>query len=241
MADQPATAPVEGATQPANLDQQFADLLTGIKNSDGEQKYNSVTDALSSVAPAQSHISNIEDENKTLRDQLEDLKQDLSTRRTVEDLLDSSSIGESQPQEPQAQGLDPNKLGDLVGQYVNQIEAKRTFETNAQKFISDLRVKFGDSSMDVLNQISADSGLSREELLELAAKKPLAARKLAGFTEKQLAPTRIGGSVNTSGFQSAPDTGDIPEFKSALIGASTQDLLAQWGRHRKLVEQKFGG
>lgn len=240
MADQPETNPVapEATEQPNNLDQQFADLLTGIKNSTGEQKYNSVEAALSSVAPAQTHISNIEDENKDLRGQLEDIRQDLATRKTVEELLQS---GTDYTQETQSQGIDPNQLGDLVGQYVNQIEAKKTFETNAEKFISDLRGKYGESSMDVLNQVSVDSGLSREELLELAAKKPLAARKLAGFDQKQTAPTRTTGSVNTAGFQSAPTNGEIPEFKTALIGATTQDLLAQWNRHRQIVEQKFGG
>ena len=238
MADQPITAPVEEATQPINLDQQFADLLTGIKNNSGEQKYNSVEDALNSVAPAQSHISSIEDENKTLRDQLEDIRQDLATRKTVEEIL---ATGTGDTPEPQAQGFDPNQLGDLVGKYVNQIETKRTFETNAEKFISDLRDKYGESSMDILNQVSVDSGLTREELLELAAKKPLAARKLAGFDSRQTTPTRTSGSINTAGFQSGASTDAIPEFKSALVGASTQDLLAQWNRHRQIVEQKFGG
>lgn len=238
MADQPITAPVEEATQPINLDQQFADLLTGIKNNSGEQKYNSVEDALNSVAPAQSHISSIEDENKTLRDQLEEIRQDLATRKTVEEIL---ATGTGDTPEPQAPGIDPNQLGDLVGRYVNQIETKKTFETNAEKFISDLRGKYGESSMDILNQISTDSGLTREELLELAAKKPLAARKLAGFDSRQSAPTRTSGSINTAGFQSGASTDAIPEFKSALVGASTQDLLAQWNRHRQIVEQKFGG
>ena len=67
-AEQPSTPEVNMSD---NLNSNpLADQLAGIKNESGVQKYSNVEAALASINPANQHILNLEEETKTLREEL---------------------------------------------------------------------------------------------------------------------------------------------------------------------------
>jgi hypothetical protein len=184
------------------------------------KKYSSVEDALKSVPHAQKHI-------QTLESELAAAREELTKRKTTEELLDEIKSG-IQPQITSAGSeFDQDKLLKLVDQTLEQKERQRAAKTNAETVASKFTDKYGQKAEEVYNTIARDSGLTVQQLNSLAASSPKIVLKLAGL-EGTSAPVagKPTSSVNTETLGNKQD----PNQLSARVkqGATTKDLVNAW-------------
>lgn len=97
----PESSPdTSGNQEPAFNNNQFSDLLSGIRNEQGQQKYSSVEEALKGGAHAQNFIKQLQEENASLKASLsksDELQSKYSEiEKTVQTLM-SQKNEESQP------------------------------------------------------------------------------------------------------------------------------------------------
>ena len=183
------------------------------------KKYKSAEDALKSVPHAQEHI-------KTLEEEMAQLKEELTRRKTAEELLDELKSGtQSTENTTQVQEFDQDRLMQLVNQTIEQKEQQSKAQQNAKTVANRFTEQYGAKAEDAYNQIAKDAGLTVEQLNNLAATSPNVVMKLAGFESK---PTTIGkpsSSINTQALNNTK-----PTELSARVpkGASTKDMLAAW-------------
>lgn len=184
------------------------------------KKYKSPEDALRSVPHAQEHIS-------TLEAELAQVKEELSKRKTAQELLDeikSEHQVEATPSQPE---VNQDTIEQLVQKKLEQNEMSKRAKANADSVANKFTAKFGDQAETAYNQIAKDSGMTVQQLNSLAASSPNAVLKMAGLMGAD-APvsTTARGSVNTEALNNAPKT----ETLSARVpkGASTKDLVTAW-------------
>jgi hypothetical protein len=213
------TPPDQGATdnqQPeVTIPTEVADFV-----GDGK-KYSSVEDALKSVPHAQKHI-------QTLESELAQLKEEVAKRRTAEELLDEIKSGiRTSEITPQPVGLDKNELAQVVNQTIEMREAQRTAKQNADSVVAKFKDKFGDTAEQAYVTLAKESGLSVQQLNNLAATSPSAVLRLAGLVNGEPAvAAKTTSSVNTEAFSGNKQT----EQRSARVkqGATTKDLVEAW-------------
>jgi len=191
------------------------------------RKYSSVEDALKSVPHAQKHI-------QTLESELAQAKEELTKRRSAEELLEEIRSELTTEHTTQAVAFDESKLVQLVDQTLSLKEKQRAAEHNAIKVADKFTSSFGDKAQEVYNALAKDSGMSVQELNALAAKSPNAVLKLAGLLKGGSIPSRSSGSVNTESFKSS----DASTLSARVPrGASTKDLVAAWRNAGEKIKQ----
>ena len=185
------------------------------------KKYSSVEDALKSVPHAQKHI-------QTLEAELAQLKEEVTKRKTAEELLDEIKSGiHTSEITPQPVGLDKNELAQVVNQTIEMREAQRTAKQNADSVVTKFKDKFGDTAEQAYVTLAKESGLSVQQLNNLAATSPSAVLRLAGLVSGEPAmAAKTTSSVNTEAFSNNKQT----EQRSARVkqGATTRDLVEAW-------------
>lgn len=196
------------------------------------KKYRSVEDALKSVPHAQEHISKLEQELATLREQV-------TKSKTAQELLDEIRRESASVNQPVAdKGFDVDAVAPLVDQIISQREAQVRQKENASKVVSEFTKVFGEKAEEQFIKLAADSGLSVQELNRLSATSPNAVLKLAGLTQsKENVQRHSGGDVNTERFQNNSN-----EPISARVGrdkSSTKDVVNAWRRAGEKVKQNL--
>lgn len=194
------------------------------------KKYASVEDALKSVPHAQKHIQTLEQELAQARDEL-------SKRRTAEELLSElkSSIPSGE-QTTRPVEFDASKVNDIVTQALEQREGQREAKKNVDTVISSFKDKFGDGAEQVFIELAKESGLSIPMLNRLAATSPTAVLKLAGIESKpSITNPSTNGSVNTQALNK--NVNDSTKSARVPRGASTKDLVAAWHVAGEKVKQ----
>lgn len=211
--------PTQGVQQVDNPTPEFK-IPTEALDFVGEgKKYKSAEDALRSVPHAQEHI-------KTLESELAQAREELTKRKTAEELLDEFKSGVQQTENtPQSVGLDQDTIMSMVNQTLEQRDRQTKAQANAQSVASKFTEQYGSKAQEVYNKIAQDSGLTVEQLNNLAATSPNVVLKLSGLDAK---PTTVGkpsSSINTQALSSTK-----PTELSARVprGASTKDMLAAW-------------
>ena len=184
------------------------------------KKYNSVEDALKSVPHAQKHI-------QTLESELATLKEELTKRKTAEELLDELKSGIQQPENTtQSVGIDQDKITELLNQTLEnrdrQTKAKANADSVARKFVE----KYGDKAEEVYNRVAQESGLNAQQLNSLAASSPNIVLKLSGLEGVSTPVGKPTSTVNTEALMGKADTSTL----SARVkpGATTKDLISAW-------------
>ena len=185
------------------------------------KKYNSVEDALKSVPHAQKHIQSIEQENATLKAELE-------KRKTTEQLLEeirNSNVQQSSTNVPV--GLDSTAIANLIEQTIQQKEVQRSAQENTTVVINSFKAKYGEKAEESYINLAKETGLTVQYLNNLAATSPTALLKLAGMTNNT--NTTVGkpsSTINTEAFTS----NQTPQVESARVkqGASTKELVRAW-------------
>lgn len=182
------------------------------------KKYQSPEDALKSVPHAQKHI-------ETLESELAQVKEELTKRKTAQELLDEIKSG-AQPVENTTPSAEVNQdtLEQLVSSTIERREQATKAKTNASQVANKFTEKFGTTAEDAYNQIAKEAGLSVQQLNNLAATSPNAVLKLAGLNGAVTTSTTSKGSINTQTLTGTPveTTARVPR------GASTKDLVKAW-------------
>lgn len=195
------------------------------------KKYSSAEEALRSVPHAQEHI-------KTLEEEMAQLKEELSKRKTTQELLDEIKSG-VQPVENTTQevGLNQDNIMELVNQTLKQNEQKKTAQANASQVASKFSEKYGSNAETVYNSLAKDLNLSPQKLNELAATSPNLVLRLADLEPNvKTNVSKSSGSVNTE----ALAQNKAPQELSARVpkGAKTSDLVNAWRAAGEKVKQQ---
>ena len=183
------------------------------------KKYQSPEDALRSVPHAQKHI-------ETLESELAQVKEELTKRKTAQELLDEIKSGAQRIENttPSAE-VNQDTLEQLVSSTIERREQASKAKSNASEVASKFTQKYGETAQSAYNQIAKEAGLSVQQLNNLAATSPNAVLKLAGLNGAVTTTTTSKGSINTQTL-----TGTPSDVMSARVprGASTKDLVKAW-------------
>ena len=182
-----------------------------------DKKYRSVEDALKSIPHAQSHIQKLEEEAAQLREEL-------TKRRTTEELLDELKAT-GLPEKTTQASIDSESLVKAVEGVLSQREEQKRSQQNIESVVSVFNTQFGEKGPEMYKKVAEESGLPLAALNNLAARSPAAVLKLAGITQVSQAPGKTTSSVNTEAFKPVPSTSNI---RVKPVGSSTKDLVAAW-------------
>jgi crotonobetainyl-CoA:carnitine CoA-transferase CaiB-like acyl-CoA transferase len=182
-----------------------------------DKKYKSVEDALKSIPHAQSHIQKLEEEAAQLREEL-------TKRRTTEELLDELKAT-GLPEKTTQASFDSETLVKAVEGVLSQREEQKRSQQNIESVVSVFNTQFGEKGPEMYKKVAEESGLPLSALNNLAARSPSAVLKLAGITQVPQAPGKTTSTVNTEAFKPTPSTSNI---RVKPVGASTKDLVAAW-------------
>ena len=225
---QEANQPNDTATDAVNLEPSqnpFGDLLGGITNEDGTQKYADVAAALSSMPHAQTHISTLEKDNTQL-------KEELAKAKAAEELL-RKSVNQSKPEQA---ALSQDQLFDAIN---NVIEAKTQASTKASNLDSVGKIfsdTYGDKAKSELQAIADANGVGIDFIKNLAETSPKAVLKLAGLSDTPTQTlSKSSGSINTDSLSNQPRP---QQAKSVMGAASTKDVVSAWRLAGETVKHK---
>lgn len=194
------------------------------------KKYKTVDAALAALPHAQTHISKLEQE-------LASLREEVAKRKTTQELLDEIKSGIPNGETAPNKEIDQDTVANLVRKVVNENEAARIQTVNTQTVVNTFRATFGDKAEEVYTKVATEAGLTVGMLNQLAKTSPLAVIKLAGIHSKPEVPGKVKSDVNTEGFHSG--TQEPPSAKVAKTG-STKDLVDAWKRAGEKVRQNLG-
>ena len=223
--DKPTASDTVDTTQQDPSTDTFKDLLGGIMNDDGTQKYTNVESALNSINHAQKHISDVESDNAELKDKLiqAEAAQELLRKAMKEQKPDSS--------------VDQTSMLQAINDVLDLKETAKTKATNLDivgKVFSDT---YGDKAKSELKALAEANGVGIEFIKDLSEKAPQAVLKLAGLTTvgaTEIAKTR--STINTDSLE--PKQKDLGEAKSIMGNATTPELVSAWKRAGEVVANK---
>ena len=218
--EQPVEQPTQ-ETQHQDTQTKPFEIPTEVQALVGEgKKYKSPEEALKSVPHAQEHI-------KTLEQELAEAREELTKRRTTQELLDEIKSGISYEQQTAPQeGIQQDNVMALVQQAIQQNETNKVAKTNAASVAKKFQDVYGADAEKVYNKLASDSGLTVAQLNGLATTSPSVVIKLAGFDNKPSSVAKSTGDVNTETYNQST----TPQELSAKVkrGASTKDLVSAW-------------
>jgi len=229
-------------SQPQPSANPFADQLAGIKNEDGNPKYDSVGKALDGLANAQDYIPQLKDTVASQEGEIASLKAQLEQRASVEDVV-SRLQQQAQPQEPPATPVAPQAPVDVstvVQQELAKIQQQSTVQGNTEQVNKALVEMYGENAKKTVTDRAAALGTTVEQLQALAGQNP--SMVMALFNQ---APTQTNYNP-TSGSMTIPPTQPTerqplakPE-KSLLSGASAREQADYIKKVKEDVYAKFG-
>lgn len=207
------TAPV--APQPTVF--QIPEVAQGLVGQG--KKYATPEDALAAIPHAQSHISKLEEEMASLRE-------DLARRKSAEEILEA--INKRTPEEVTAPQFDPSQLDALIENKLTAKEQDIIAKGNVSKVVNTFVEQYGNTekAQEAYVQKAAELGLSLEYINNLAKVSPDAVFKLCGLNATRSTPSRITSNVNSEALinqVSAPQA-----LRSVMGGSTAKDDIAAW-------------
>jgi vacuolar-type H+-ATPase subunit I/STV1 len=218
-------------TQQQDTQSKLFEIPTEAQDLVGEgKKYSSAEEALRSVPHAQQHI-------KTLEEEMAQLKEELTKRKTTQELLDEIKSGVKPAENTTQEGkLNQDTIMELVNNTLKQNEQKKTAQTNASQVASKFTEKYGSNAEAVYTSLAKDLNLTPQKLNELAATSPNLVLRLADLEPNvQTNVPKSSGSVNTEALSANKPNAEV----SARVpkGASTKDLVSAWKAAGTKVKQ----
>lgn len=142
-----------------------------------------------------SHISTIESENQSLREQIADVQEKIERMAKIEEALER--MQENQNESTQETALDENALINKTLEALDMKKRQATAEENFNSVAAELTKQFGADAVDnKVAQIASDNGLSFDDIVDLAKKSPNAVYKMAGITGARTATPSPSRSTN---------------------------------------------
>lgn len=240
-----------GGTPPNNVDNsnvniapndaELTNLLSGIKNERGEQKYKTVKDAIIGLQNAQEYIPDLK-KNLAERDQeIERLRKETervaALEESVRKLTERSNDDGTPPK-----ALSAQEIADLVNQSLDTTLSQREQiakqKQNIQSVVETLQASFGADAEKKFYDKATELGMTVAEFNTLAAKSPKMVLSTLGVLEKVTKPfSPTQGSVNSQGFTPQADTFIGRNKTPSLVGATTQELMAETQRSNQMVDE----
>lgn len=235
-----SSTPAQAPTIPTNP---FADQLAGIKNEDGNQKYDTIDKALEGLTHAQGYIPQLQSTLNTKDEEIATLKAELDKRQSVEEVV--SRI--TQPKEapivaeattPAAQGFSQEDVAKLVQQELTKNQQVSTAQSNVQKVSDNLTSKFGAGVSDVIAQKAKELNTTSANLEQLASQSPEMVLALFNSAPQgTVSPTT--GSVNIP--HSKPTDAPLERPASSLLSGSTSaEQVAYYNKVKQSIHARFG-
>lgn len=180
----------EGQASPTN--DPYADLLKGIVNEEGVQKYDSVEKALLGLSASQEFIGKLKQENEQFRSELD-------KRLSAEAVLKELKAGKENPDESPSSSVDPEAIEQLVDKRLEAKTRESRAKDNETKVQSMFREQFGEKASEIVQRKAEELGVSKEQLRTLSQESPQAVLAMFGLASQPKAntPGRITSSVNT--------------------------------------------
>lgn len=234
--------PVVAEAQAAQPTTAYEDLLAEIKNESGERKYDSIPKALEGLRNAQDYIPQLKGDLSKQEQEIIRLREELAKRESVEDVVSRLTSERAKDGTPATEGLDEQKINDIVQSIIQRNSAESQQASNAQVVSSALIAKYGDAekAKAATAAKAEELGISVKELGELAKKSPKAV--LAYFSVAPQGQTKTNsGTVNTSPFQRGQEEVKLerPE-KSLLAGATSKEQAAYMAAIKAKVYADLG-
>lgn len=225
----PVEQPTQEAVQQDTAPKAF-EIPTEAQELVGEgKKYQSPEDALRSVPHAQKHI-------ETLESELAEAREELTKRRTTQELLDEIKSGVQPAATTQPTGeLNQDNIMDLVNQTLSVREQQAIAKSNADQVAQHFTRQYGDSAEKTYNSIAKDLGLTVPQLNELAAKSPRVVLKAAGLETTTAPVAKSTGDINTEALNNQAKPA---ELSAKVQSGSTKDLLKAWDNAKAKVNQQ---
>lgn len=214
----------------------YTDLLSLVRNENGEPKYKTVKDALIGLQNAQSFI-------QTLKTEKSQIEQEVSSLRPVAEKvteLERVVASLSTPRDPVATptaGLSEEAVAQLVEQTLTKRQRDEAAKTNIATVTEAVRKAFGDKAEEAFYGKAQQLGLSKEDINALAARTPQAVLELIGI--KQNAPSfhPTSSSVNTAGINPTQNSFISRNPVRLEVGATAQELLQETVAAKRMVEE----
>lgn len=213
---------------PSGVDQ----LLAGIVNAEGKQKYASIEEALKGAAAAQEHISRLETENTQF-------KQKVEKSTTLQDVLEAMKPREDNGEEVKSSApeLNEDMLAQLLEKVVEKKESETAKRSNAQTVAAKFKELHGEDAEAKYLEAAASVGMSKAQINSLAASNPTAVFKLLGVdTKQEVKPSGLSSSVNPSTFQQKPN--EMPKFDP--MRPAKNAALEKWRASAKITNERLG-
>lgn len=218
----------------------FTDLLGKIRNEKGEQKYNSVDTALDALAHSQSYIPQLKSELSAKDAEIQRLKEELSKRAAVEDVVEKLTARQAQPEStPQVSGLSEQDVLNLVQNFSTKQQQEQAASLNEKKVSDALFGQYGDKTQEVVAKKAAELGMTVEALKTLSRTSPNAALQLFGSVSGNGAPKTTKGSISIPPTTQREENLGKPT-KSMLIGASTREQVDYLQKIKQEVYNRHG-
>ena len=227
VSPQPTTSPSD----------ELVDLLSQIRNENGEPKYKTVKDALVGLQHAQSFIQTLKTEKSQIEQQVNELRpvaDKVSELEKVVLQLSSTPPAAS----TNAPALSEEAVAQLVENTLSKKQQEQVAKQNLESVAASVKQAFGDKAEEVFYAKAQEIGLSRAEINALAARTPQAALKLVGLNGSSPAvPKPTTSSVNASAFQPAQDTFISRNAKRLEVGATASELMEETLASKRMVQE----
>lgn len=213
-------------------------LLASIKNERGEQKYKTVEAALEALNHAQNYIPTLKNTSQELEQKLQEALEKAAKVEELERVVQqlAQSVTNSQNTNGPV-SIDEGVIADLVNKTLTKTQVEAREKTNLIEVVGSFQKIFGDKAEETFYSKGAELGMSREQLNSLAKSNPKVVLKLFGISSDVPNTTPTLASVNTGGFTKSGDSNIRRNDKSVLMGASTQDVIAEREASKAMVEE----
>ncbi len=193
----------------------------------GERAFATMDDVKTKITNQDSHISNIETENATLRAQLETANHSLETATSLDEVLKSK-------EELKDSGLSPDQIKELVGQQVGTLRAGELTDTNRTNCISKAEKAYGENFIVKMQEQATELGLTMDDVDKMAGENPrLFNKTFLPTTSQPVAPAHAHTStIRTSNFQ---ESNSLPEIKPVL-SLTSKERTAQFVRQLEALQ-----
>jgi len=219
-----------------------ADLLAGITNEDGKQKYSSPEVALQGLAESQKYIQRLEAEAKEREAETNALRETANKVTTLEETISKLAAkhpsDEASPVKSEStSSISEEAVMDLVSRALQQRELKSVAETNTNKVQTTLIAQYGEKAAEVIQEKAKQLNTTPQALGELASTSPDMVLALFNTGSTSFSPSR--GSVNVPLVKPTDPPLERPT-KSLLQGATSAEQTAYMQKIKEEVYRRHG-
>ena len=224
----------------ASVNNQFDDLLNGIKNDSGERKYNTVESALEALKHSQEYIPNLQGDKDKLTQEVESLKSQQTKVDELTAIVEKLTAPKEETVNQPSTSFNEQDVAKMVQAALTQNQAETTKEKNIKSVTDALMDSFGTEAEKTFYGKAEELGMSKEAFNDLAGTSPKAVLAFFGASTQQPSITKGTQGVNHN-FQKPTPSGKVERAdRSVMAGASTGDLKAEMQRHKEAVYAKYG-